>query len=73
MSDFNEVSRAIGSLEAKVENLTSAVRTLTGTVEGLQKSRWMAKGAALVVAALSGAGGAKLAALLGIAPPGGHP
>lgn len=55
MSDLNEVSRAIGHLEAKVENLTAAVTTLTETVQGLQQTKWTARG---ILAGLTLAGGA---------------
>ncbi len=40
MSDLNEINRAIGSLEAQVQNLTTAVTTLTGVEEGFKKTSW---------------------------------
>jgi hypothetical protein len=75
MSDLNEVSRAIGSLEAKVETLTTAVGRLAETVEGLQKKSWTAKGILAGLALTGGAAGSKIAALLGMTggtPPAGH-
>jgi hypothetical protein len=73
MSDLNDINRSIGSLEAKVESLTDAVRSLTGVVDGLQKTKWTTKG---IIAGLTLAGGAlggKLAAFFGGLPPSQHP
>jgi prefoldin subunit 5 len=55
MSDLNDINRAIGSLEAQVQNLTVAVTALTATVQSLQQSKWTARG---VLAGLTLAGGA---------------
>jgi hypothetical protein len=55
MSDLNDINRAIGSLEAQVATLTGAVDRLTETVQGLQQSKWTARG---VLAGLTLAGGA---------------
>jgi hypothetical protein len=70
VSAIDEISEAIGALRAEVRNMADDMRGLRTSVEGLQKQSWMAKGGALVVAALSGAAGGKLAALLGMTPPG---
>lgn len=68
MSDLNDVSRAIGSLEAKVENLTTAVTTLNDTVQGLQQSKWTARGVAIAIATVAGGAGGKIVALFGGSP-----
>jgi hypothetical protein len=66
MSDLNDINRAIGSLEAQVQNLTSAVDKLTEVVQGLQESRWRAKGILAGIALGGGALGSKVAELLGV-------
>jgi hypothetical protein len=55
MSGIDEISEAIGTLKADVRNLTVAVTTLTETVQGLQQSKWTARG---ILAGLTLAGGA---------------
>jgi hypothetical protein len=73
VSDLNDINRAIGSLQARVENLTDAVQALNSTVQGLQKTSWTARG---VIAGLTLAGGAlggKLAEIFGGVPPSQHP
>jgi hypothetical protein len=66
MSEINEISRAIGSLEASVQTLTDQVRTLTEVVQSLQESRWKAKGILAGLALGGGALGSKVAELLGM-------
>lgn len=73
MSDLNEINRAIGSLEAQVQNLTTAVTTLTGVVEGLQKTKWTTKGMIAGLTLAGGALGGKLAEIFGGVPPQQHP
>lgn len=68
MSDLNEVSRAIGSLEAQVKTLTGAVDSLNFTVQNLQQSKWTTKGFMLGLAALSGGIGGKVTSLFGLPP-----
>jgi hypothetical protein len=75
MSEINEISRAIGGLEASVQTLTEQVKTLTGVVQSLQESRWKAKGILAGIALGGGALGSKVAELLGMTggnPPTGH-
>lgn len=72
MSDLNDINRALGTLEAKVESLTGAVEKLTCVVEGLQKTKWTTKGLIAGLAVGGGAIGGKLAALIGVTPPAGQ-
>jgi hypothetical protein len=72
MSDLNEINRAIGSLEAQVQNLTTAVTTLTGVVEGFKKTSWTMRGVLAGLTLTGGAVGAKLSALFGGLPPSPH-
>lgn len=73
MSDLNDINRAIGSLQARVENLTDAVQALNQTVQGLQKTSWTAKGVIAGLSLTGGAVGSKLLALFGGLPPSQHP
>lgn len=73
MSDLNEINRSLGSLEAQVQNLTSAVTTLTNVVEGLQKTKWTTKGLLAGLTLAGGALGGKLAEIFGGVPPSQHP
>jgi prefoldin subunit 5 len=72
MSGIDEISKAIGSLEAQVTNLTTAVTTLNTTVQSLQKARWTTKGLLAGLTLVGGAAGSKIAALFGGPPPTGH-
>jgi hypothetical protein len=72
VSDLNDINRAIGNLQARVENLTDAVQALNATVQGLQKTSWTARGVLAGLTLTGGALGGKLAALLGVTPPTGH-
>lgn len=72
MSDLNGVSQAIGALQSDVRNLTSAVEKLTGTVEGLQKTKWTARGLLAGLSLAGGAAGSKLLAIFGGSPPPQH-
>jgi hypothetical protein len=73
VSDLNDINRSIGSLEAKVESLTDAVRSLTTVVDGLQKTKWTTKGIIAGLAVGGGALGGKLAEIFGGVPPSQHP
>jgi hypothetical protein len=73
MSDLNDINRAIGSLQARVENLTDAVQALNATVQGLQKNSWTAKGILAGLTLTGGALGGKLAEIFGGVPPSQHP
>jgi hypothetical protein len=73
VSDLNDINRSIGSLEAKVESLTDAVRSLTSVVDGIQKTSWTARGVIAGLTLTGGAIGGKLAALFGGLPPSQHP
>jgi hypothetical protein len=66
MSEINEISRAIGSLETSVTTLTEQVKTLTEVVQSLQQSKWTAKGIMAGLALGGGALGGKVAELLGM-------
>lgn len=70
MSDLNDINRAIGSLEAKVETLTVTLERVADRLDGLQKKSWTARGVIAGLAVGGGAVGGKLAALLGMTPPG---
>jgi hypothetical protein len=73
MSDLNEVSEAIGQLRADVRNLADTVKTLSGHVEGIQKTSWTARGVIAGLSLAGGAAGSKLLALFGGLPPSQHP
>jgi hypothetical protein len=66
MSEINEISRAIGSLETSVQTLTEQVKTLTEVVQSLQQSKWTTKGLMAGIALGGGAIGSKVAELLGL-------
>ncbi len=73
MSDLNDINRAIGSLEAQVANLTTAVTALNETVQGMQRTTWTARGVLAGLTLAGGAVGGKLAELFGGVPPSQHP
>jgi hypothetical protein len=72
VSDLNDINRAIGSLEAQVANLTTAVTTLNDTVQGMQRTTWTARGVLAGLTLAGGAVGGKLAELFGGVPPSPH-
>lgn len=69
MSAIDEISEAIGGLKAEVTALNKNVEKLTDIVEGLQKTRWTAKGVMAGIGLAGGAVGGKIAALFGGSPP----
>jgi hypothetical protein len=73
VSDLNDINRAIGSLQARVENLTDAVQALNETVGNLQKTSWTARGVLAGLTLAGGALGGKLAEFFGGLPPQQHP
>lgn len=67
--EIHEFSRVLGRLETQVGNVASVVSELTAEVRKLRDANLVRQGFRLALAAASGAGGAKLLALMGLLKP----